>query len=199
MLNVVCNAQGIELAVKTFQNGGLVVFPTDTVYGIGCDPYNSDAVNAIYKIKKRDKKKIFPVLGYSKDEISKIAIFDEKLDRVAEKFWPGQVTLLLKIKEMTLKKSMKIEDKIAVRVPNNKCVLSLLKECKLIVGTSANISGMQSFKDPNECRSKFTGYDTFVDGGIISSIGESTIVEMDDKLKILREGTISEKEILNVF
>lgn len=199
MLNVVCNAQGIELAVKTFQNGGLVVFPTDTVYGIGCDPYNSDAVNAIYKIKKRDKKKIFPVLGYSKDEIAKIAIFDEKLDRVAEKFWPGQVTLLLKIKEMTLKKSMKIEDKIAVRVPNNKCVLSLLKECKLIVGTSANISGMQSFKDPNECRSKFTGYDTFVDGGIISSIGESTIVEMDDKLKILREGTISEKEILNVF
>jgi L-threonylcarbamoyladenylate synthase len=199
MLNVVCNAQGIQLAVKTFQNGGLVVFPTDTVYGIGCDPYNSDAVNAIYKIKKRDKKKIFPVLGYSKDEIAKIAIFDEKLDRVAEKFWPGQVTLLLKIKETTLKKSMKIEDKIAVRVPNNKCVLSLLKECKLIVGTSANISGMQSFKDPNECRSKFTGYDTFVDGGIISSIGESTIVEMDDKLKILREGTISEKEILNVF
>ena len=199
MLNVVCNDQGIELAVKKFQNGGLVVFPTDTVYGIGCDPYNSDAVNAIYKIKKRDKKKIFPVLGYSKDEIAKIAIFDEKLDRVAEKFWPGQVTLLLKIKEMTLKKSLKIEDKIAVRVPNNKCALSLLKECKLIVGTSANISGMQSFKDPNECRSKFTGYDTFVDGGIISSIGESTIVEMDDKLKILREGTISEKEILNVF
>ena len=199
MLNVLCNAQGIELAVKTFHNGGLVVFPTDTFYGIGCDPYNSDAFNAIYKIKKRDKKKIFPVLGYSKDEISKIAIFDEKSDRVAEKFWPGQVTLLLKIKEMTLKKSLKIEDKIAVRVPNNKCVLSLLKECKLIVGTSANISGMQSFKDPNECRSKFTGYDTFVDGGIISSIGESTIVEMDDKLKILREGTISEKEILNVF
>lgn len=199
MLNVGCNAQGIELAVKTFHNGGLVVFPTDTVYGIGCDPYNSEAVNAIYKIKKRDKKKIFPVLGYSKDEIAKIAIFDEKLDRVAEKFWPGQVTLLLKIKEMTLKKSLKIEDKIAVRVPNNKCALSLLKECKLIVGTSANISGMQSFKDPNECRSKFTGYDTFVDGGIISSIGESTIVEMDDKLKILREGTISEKEILNVF
>jgi len=199
MLNVVCNAQGIELAVKTFHNGGLVVFPTDTVYGIGCDPYNSSAVNAIYKIKKRDKKKVFPVLGYSKDEIAKIAIFDEKLDRVAEKFWPGQVTLLLKIKEMTLKKSLKIQDKIAVRVPNNKCVLSILKECKLIVGTSANISGMQSFKDPNECRSKFTGYDTFVDGGIISSIGESTIVEMDDKLKILREGTISEKEILNVF
>jgi len=199
MLNVVCNAQGIQLAVKTFQNGGLVVFPTDTVYGIGCNPYNSDAVNAIYKIKKRDKKKIFPVLGYSKDEIAKIAIFDEKSDRVAEKFWPGQVTLLLKINEMTLKKSLKIEDKIAVRVPNNKCALSLLKECKLIVGTSANISGMQSFKDPNECRSKFTGYDTFVDGGIISSIGESTIVEMDDKLKILREGTISEKEILNVF
>ncbi len=199
MLNVVCNTQGIELAVKTFHNGGLVVFPTDTVYGIGCDPYNSEAVNAIYKIKKRDKKKIFPVLGYSKDEIAKIAIFDEKLDRVAEKFWPGQVTLLLKIKEMTLKKSLKIEDKIAVRVPNNKCALSLLKECKLIVGTSANISGMQSFKDPNECSSKFTGYDIFVDGGVISSIGESTIVEIDDKLKILREGTISEKEILNIF
>ena len=80
MLNVSCDAQGIQLAVKTFHSGGLLVFPTDTVYGIGCDPYNSDAVNKIYKIKKRDEKKFFPVLGYSKDEISKIAIFDEKLE-----------------------------------------------------------------------------------------------------------------------
>ena len=162
MLDVLCDAQGIEKAVKTFHDGGLIVFPTDTVYGLGCDPYNSDAVNAIYEIKKRDTKKFFPVLGYSKDEISKIAVFDEKLEKIAEKFWPGQVTLLLQIKDEALKKSLKLEGKIAVRVPNNECALSLLKECKLIVGTSANVSGMQSFKDPNECRSNFSGYDVFV-------------------------------------
>ena len=81
-------------------------------------------------------------------------------------------------------------------MPNNQCVLSLLKECKLLVGTSANISDTTPFTDPNECSKNLTGYDLLIDGGIIPSQSESTIVEIiGGNIKILREGNVPEKEI----
>jgi L-threonylcarbamoyladenylate synthase len=198
-LKVLCNSQGISEAVKTLENGGVIVFPSDTVYGVGCDPYNEDAVKKIYKIKRRDPSKLFPVLGNSFEELLKIAEFSEKSTKIAEKFWPGPVTLLLKIKDEKIKKSLHLDDKIAVRVPKNKCLLDLLEKCKLIVGTSANFSGTKSFNDPEECLSNFTGYDIFIDGGIIDSVGESTLIEINGELKILRRGIVSEKEILDFF
>ncbi len=198
MLKVSCDTKGIKIAVKTLHNGGVVVFPTDTVYGIGCDPYNEDAIKTIYKIKKREYSKLFPVLGYSREELEKIVEFDDKSKKIADKFWPGQVTLILKIKDEKIKKSLKLEEKIAVRIPKNRCIMSLLKNCKLLVGTSANISGTSSFKDPGECINNITGYDVFIDDGIIQSSGESTVVEINDGVKILREGVVSAESILEV-
>jgi len=199
-LRVSCNSTGINTAVKIIKNGGIAVFPTDTVYGIGCDPYNKIAVESIYKIKNRVPSKLFPVLGYSKNELDKIAEFDERAEKIAEKFWPGRITLILKLKDDKIKQTMNLEGKIAVRIPNNQCVLSLLEHCRLLVGTSANISGNESFKDPNECIKYVTGYDVFVDGGLISSSGESTIVEIEkNDVKIHRFGGISKEEILNLI
>ena len=128
MMNVSSDIKGIEIAAKSLQDGGVVVFPTDTVYGIGCDPYNANAVKTIYKIKKRDESKLFPVLGYSREDLEKIVEFNEKSKKIADKFWPGQVTLILKIKDEKIKKSLNLGEKIAVRIPKNKCVLSLLKK-----------------------------------------------------------------------
>jgi len=198
-LKVNCDSEGIDIAINTIHRGGVVVFPTDTVYGMGCDPYSKDAVMSIYKIKKRHGSKFVPVLGYSKNEISKIAVFNEKSEKIAEKFWPGQITLILKLKDEKIKKSLNLGDKIAVRVPDNQCILSILKECKLLVGTSANISGTLPFTDPNECAKNISGYDVFIDGGKISSTGESTVIEIGDDLKILREGSVSKQEIINLF
>jgi L-threonylcarbamoyladenylate synthase len=198
-LKVYCDSEGIKNAVRTIKNGGIVVFPTDTVYGVGCDPYNEDAVKSIYKIKKREPKKLFPILGYSEKDLSKIAFFDEKAIKIAKKFWPGQLTMVLKIKDEKLKRSLNVDKKIAVRVPNNHCILSILEKCRIIVGTSANQSGKQSFMNPNECMKQFSGYDLFVDGGVISSKGESTVMEIDNDITILREGIISKKEIMNLF
>ena len=198
-LIVTCDTKGIEIAVQTIQEGGIVVFPTDTVYGIGCDPYNLKAVKSIYKFKKRDESKFLPVLGYSKKELSRIAIFEEKANKIADKFWPGGLTLVLKIKDKKIKQSLNLENKIAVRVPNNNCALSLLKRCKLLVGTSANLSGTTSFKDPQKCLRNTTGFDVFIDGGKIMSKGESTIIEMDNGLKVIRQGIVSRKEIMDIF
>ena len=197
---VACDPDGIKLAVITVKRGGLVVFPTDTVYGVGCDPRNPKSVESIYRIKKRNESKNLPVLGYSKQEISKIAIFDKISNKIGDKFWPGPITLVLKLKDEKIKRVMNLDDKIAVRVPNNPCTLSLLKECKLIVGTSANYSGNLPYSDPKKVLESFSGFDVFLDGGIIPNSMESTVVEIvEGDLKILRQGKISEKELTALF
>ena len=105
-MKVSCNSTGINTAVKIIKNGGIAIFPTDTVYGIGCDPYNKIAVESIYKIKNRVPSKLFPVLGYSKNELDKIAEFDERAEKIAEKFWPGRITLILKLKDDKIKQTI---------------------------------------------------------------------------------------------
>ena len=193
---VSCTDSDIKVAIKKIKAGEIIVFPTDTVYGLGCDPYNKKTVSRLYEIKKREKTKPFPILGISKTELEKIAEFNTLERKIAEKFWPGQVTLILKIKDEKIRQSLCLDKKIAVRVPKNQCVLSLLKECKLLVGTSANISGTTPFTDPNECDKNLIKYDLLIDGGIISNQKESTIVEIvGDDIKILREGNVSEMEI----
>ena len=195
-MKISCNDADIQIAAKAVNDGAIVVFPTDTVYGLGCNPYNHNAVLSLYEIKKRKKTKPFPIIGYSKKELEKIAEFNPLEEKIAEKFWPGPITLILKIRDKEIQKSLDLEGKIAVRVPNNQCVLALLKKCKLLVGTSANISGTTTFNDPKECSENLSGYDLFIDGGVISSQGESTIVEIENNnVKILRKGTISEEMI----
>ena len=197
---VACDPDGIKLAAITVKKGDLVVFPTDTVYGVGCDPRNPKSIESIYRIKKRSESKNLPVLGYSKKEITKIAIFDKIANKIADKFWPGPVTLVLKLKDEKIKRAMNLDDKIAVRVPNHPCTLSLLKECKLIVGTSANYSGNPPYSDPKKVLESFSGFDVFLDGGIIPNFIESTVVEIvEGDLKILRQGKISEKELTASF
>ena len=197
LLKVTCDKEGIEKASQIINQGGIVVFPTDTVYGIGCDPYNKDSVRKIYEIKSRKISKPFPVLVYSKDIAERIAFFDEFTKKIVERFWPGPLTVILKLTDENLKESLNVTDKIAIRVPNHKCTLELLKKCNFLVGTSANISGHSSFTNPDECFNNFRKYDVFVDGGIITSKSESTIIEIEnEEIKIIREGTLKIEDIM---
>ena len=195
MDTVTCNEEGISQIIEAYQNGQIIAFPTDTVYGLGCDPLNKDSVSRIYELKKRSGKKRFPILGFSKKDLEKIVEFNPKAEKISERFWPGQVTLLLPIRK-EISKQIENNGKLAVRVPNNECVLSILKQCKLIVGTSANISGEKSIFDPNECRMRLPEIDVLVDGGRIKSHGESTIIDfVDDEINIIRDGSVSKDEI----
>jgi L-threonylcarbamoyladenylate synthase len=196
---VKCDEEGIRRASSIVKNGGTVVFPTDTVYGLGCDPRNPQAVKSVYRIKGRNESKHLPILGFSIDEISRIVFFDELSKKIADKFWPGPLTLILKIKDYEIARSLNLTDKVAVRVPNHPCALALLRECRIIVGTSANRSGLSSCGNAKEIANKLEGYDVLVDGGKIIEPVESTIVEVyDNKSKILRSGKISEKELLSL-
>ncbi|MBT5201633.1 MAG: threonylcarbamoyl-AMP synthase [Thaumarchaeota archaeon] len=196
-MKVNCDDIGIEKAIQIVKQGGIVIFPTDTVYGIGCDPYNKESVKKVYNLKSREFSKPFPILVDSKETAKKIVEFDEITEKITEKFWPGPLTIILKLTDDKLKKSLNLEEKIAIRIPNNKCTLKLLKKCNFLVGTSANISNQKSVSDPNECLKNMQDFDVFIDGGIIDSKGESTIIEIEDeKIKIIREGSLSKNEII---
>jgi len=194
-----CNEFGINRIADAYEDGQIIGFPTDTVYGIGCDPFNKDSISRIYEIKKRDYGKRFPILGFSKKDLEKIVEFNSKAEKISENFWPGQVTLLLPIKK-EITELIENDGKLAVRIPNNECILSILKKCKLIVGTSANISGEESIFDSQKYKIKLPEIDVLVDAGLIESSGESTIIDfVDDELKIIREGSISKEEIAKIL
>ena len=191
-----CNEKGIEKTWQVIKKGGIAIFPTDTVYGIGCNPYNINAVKKIYEIKSREKIKSLPVLAYSLDIVKEITCIDSFTEKIIKKYWPGPLTLILKLTDKKLKKSLKLDKKIAVRIPDSKCTLKLLEKCGLLVGTSANISGNSSYTNPNECIKNIKNYDIFLNGGTITSKGESTIIEIEnDKIKIIREGVLKIKDI----
>ena len=196
---VTCDDEGISHIVEAYQKGQIIAFPTDTVYGVGCDPFNKNSITKIYELKKRNGEKLFPILGFSKSDLEKIVEFSSDAKKISEKFWPGQVTLLLPIrKEMT--KKIESNGKLAVRVPNNECILSILKQCKLIIGTSANISGEEPILNSNECKIKLPKIDVLVDSGEITNSGESTIIDfVENGFRIIREGSISKVEIENAL
>ncbi len=196
-MKVDCNEEGIKKTHQIFQKGGIIVFPTDTVYGIGCDPYNQNSIKKIYEIKSRKKVKSLPILAYSLDIVKKIVVIDEFTEKIIQKNWPGPLTLILELTDEKLKKSLNLQNKIAVRIPDSKCTLKLLEKCKLIVGTSANISGNSSHTNPDECIKNIKNYDLFLNGGTIRSKGESTIIEVENKtIKIIREGALKMEDIL---
>ena len=195
-MKVECNEEGIEKTSQIIKEGGIVVFPTDTVYGIGCNPYNENSVKKIYEIKSREKIKSLPVLAYSIDIVKKIGVIDELTHRIIQKNWPGPLTLILELKDQELKKSLNLQNKIAVRIPDSDCTLKLLEKCELVVGTSANISGNASYTDPNNCIKNIKNYDLFLNGGTITSKGESTIIEIkNEAIKIIREGALKMEDI----
>ena len=200
MKQVSSDLTGIALTVQSIKNGEVVIFPTDTVYGIGCNPYDENAVDRVYTAKKRNRTNPLPILGYSKSDLENIVKFDDITNRIADKFWPGQLTIVLPLIDDKLKKLSGGLTTLAVRVPNNKCTLSFLKECKLIVGTSANIAGEKPFTDPKNIEGVVPDCDIFLNDGAIQSSGASTIIEIQNGgIRILRSGGISEKDLVGTL
>lgn len=112
----------------------------------------------------------------------------------------GPLTLILKLTDEKIKSSLNVTDKITIRVLNHPGTLKLLKKYKLIIGTSVDISGTGQFKNPKECYEDLQKFDVFLDDGIITSGGESTIIEFEDgKLKIHRQGILTREEILKIL
>ncbi len=182
-----------EKCASIVKRGGVVVFPTDTIYGIGCDPYNDAAVKRIFRIKGRDEKKPLPVLAYSVQDAEKLIALGRTGMALAKKYWPGALTIVAPITDNRISPIVTAGSmNLAARVPANRCVLLLLKHCKYLVGTSANLSGQKSLKSVKEVLgSGLAGFDALLDGGAVEKGVESTIVDVAGATpKVVREGAI---------
>ncbi|UCH72460.1 MAG: threonylcarbamoyl-AMP synthase [Thermoplasmatales archaeon] len=187
--------------VKTLQKGKAIVYPTDTLYALGGDIFNEEAVERIFEIIKRPLNIPLPVAVSSLDDIDKIAFIDDSAECLAKKFLPGAITLILNKKDCIPDIVTGNLDKVAIRVPDNKFALELLHVFGPLTVTSANIHGKETPHVINEIETQFKAGDIaiYLNHGKLNG-KPSTIVDLTlDNIKIIREGAISKKNILDAL
>lgn len=174
----------LKKAARVLKNGGVVIFPTDTVYGIGCIYNNKEGLQRIYKIKNRPQSIPFPILVSSIDQAKSIADMNSLATSLAEKYWPGGLTIIVKSKESG--------DKIGIRMPDSKYVKSLIEKTgEPIIGTSANFHGQKSVANFELLDYKIIKLVDYVLKGECEKGIESTVVDTTgEKIKVIRQGVV---------
>ncbi|MDR0942552.1 MAG: threonylcarbamoyl-AMP synthase [Holosporales bacterium] len=190
----------LKTAVDILKNGGIIISPTDTVYGLLADATNDLAIKKLYELKQRPLTKPFLFLVSSIEMAKEIACFSDETERIANRFWNIEkkpLTIILKAKKVSRLSEARQETTIAIRLPNHKLLLDLINGLgNPIAAPSANISGMEP------CRSYEAAVNTFgdkvpliINGGTRGSIA-STIVNLSIKpYKVAREGSVTKKEL----
>ena len=188
----------IHLACEVVRVGGLIAFPTDTLYGLGCDPHSPIALQKIYAAKGRAMSKAIPVLISRPDQLnSLISDFPERAGKLMEQWWPGALTLVLP-KHAALPQDLTPYPGLAVRMPDHAVALALLNQTGPLAVTSANLSDHENPRDAQGVLAQLNGLvDLVLDGGKLVGGQASTIVDcMGNEPKLLREGPIPFSEIL---
>lgn len=190
----------IKEAVSALKNGELIVYPTDTLYGIGADIFNEDAVKKVFEIKKRPFSEPLSVAVSSHRDIEKIAYVDDRIMKIAKEFLPGPLTLVLKKKETVPDVVTSGKDSVAIRIPDNEIALKIISRFGFITATSANIHSKPVPSTIDEIKKMFGDkIKLYIDYGKLCN-RPSTIIELrDKKIKILREGSISLQKIKKVL
>ena len=189
----------IQLALNILQAGGLVAFPTDTVYGVGVLAFNGKAVESIYAAKDRPVEKAIPILIADMDDLTKVASsVPDMAKKFASRFWPGPLTLVIP-KLATLPDAVSATDTVAVRVPDHQIARTFLRSAGPLAVTSANISGQFSPTTAEEVFAQLGGRITLIiDGGRTPGGVPSTLADCTGTHPtILREGPISLQELLS--
>lgn len=193
-------SENIEEAARIVKKGGLIVYPTDTVYGLGCNPFNVDAVERLIQVKGVRNKPL-PVLSCSLSDVEKIAEFSDEARRIGERFWPGPLTLVLAKKLIPDIVTFGLAT-VGVRIPDHEVALELIRLCdRFLVGTSANKAGSQPPSTAVAALEQLGDeVDAIVDGGVAKLGISSTVIDWAGKEpKILRKGAICLDDVLESF
>lgn len=184
--------------IDVLKNGGLVIAPSDTVYGILGDALNEEVINKVYEAKQRDKSKSLILLVNSIDMLKKYVAEISTLERrLINEFWPGKLTIIFKKNNNISNLLTGNRDTIGIRYPDNEFLLDILNKIdRPLFSTSANISNKSTITSVNKIDDILLNYiDLIIDGGEIDA-SSSTIVSCEnDKINILREGDLT-KDIL---
>ncbi|MFQ6002540.1 MAG: L-threonylcarbamoyladenylate synthase [Candidatus Zixiibacteriota bacterium] len=184
------------------RGGGIVSFPTETVYALGGDAYNQEVVARIYRIKRRERSKPLSVFLKDARETRKVVDFiSEDAQKLMERFWPGPLTLVFKSSSPKLSWVLAGGDKLGVRVSPSRLVNRILDEVRVpITATSANPSGKKSCVAANRVFYFFNGrVDLILDGGKSRVFLPSTVLDVSgEEVSLIRQGHIPMEEIKKV-
>lgn len=187
-------------AEKALKHGKLIVYPTDTLYALGADIFNKDAVEKVFEIKKRPWDVPLPVAVSDVEQIQQVADVNDTARIFSKVFLPGPLTLVLFKKKLVPDIVTAGMDKIAVRIPKNDLALRLISNFGPLTVTSCNIHGRKTAEVISKIKMQFTPDDisVFLDQGELKG-KPSTIVDISEgNIKILRKGGISKKQIMDV-
>ena len=189
-MKVISNNQ-LSIAVKYLKQGKILVFPTETSYGLGCDATNQNAVNKIFKIKGRQSDKPLLVVIPSVEMAKKYLVWNDLLSDLSKKYWPGPLTIVSEYnkKENLATGVVASDNTVAVRVTNNPIAKFLSEKLgRPVVATSANLADAGEVYDPKKIEIKT---DIIVNGGVLPHNPPTTIVSVvNNNLQILRQGQL---------
>tara|TARA_B110000259_G_scaffold188435_1_gene247391 strand:+ start:10268 stop:10867 length:600 start_codon:yes stop_codon:yes gene_type:complete len=190
------NSDSVNLAAKLLKSNGLVILPTDTIYGIAADANSDSAIQKIYNLKKRSKKKPIAIFLKNIIEIEKNFILNDLEREIIQKYIPGAITIILRPKKNN--KFSKLlnqnNDSVAVRIPNHKFCLKLLNEFSgPIAISSSNVSGQKEINNINLLEKQFNNdVDLIIEGELGKKQIASTIIKIENnEVKILRQGLLN--------
>lgn len=196
------NEDELKIVTQALNEGKLIVFPTETVYGIAGNALNVEVIDKLFQAKKRDYSKPFSLMLSDINKIKNIAYVSENEEKVIKKFMPGPITLILKKKDCISDLATASRDTVGVRIPDHFIALSILKSIDYPLATSsANISGRSNNSDITDIINDLENYvDIFIKGNISSNLLASTVAQIkDNEVNILRSGIISEYDIEEVI
>lgn len=187
----------IQRAIAILKQGGVVAFPTDTVYGVGALISLPASIGRLYEIKGREQTKAIAVLIADADQLDQLAAkASPAAHTLAERFWPGPLTLVLP-KQPTLPAELSANETIGVRVPDHAVARALLVATGPMAVTSANVSGGANARTADEVLAQLGGrLELVLDGGQTPGDRPSTVVDVTgEQPRVLREGPVSAAEI----
>lgn len=193
--------QLMKLAAEALAQGKLVIYPTDTVYGLGAVATNTEAVRKVFTAKQRDPEKPISIAFSSIEQARKYVEWNKAADALAEEFLPGALTIILNAKSALPKELTGGSEKIGIRIPNDPVALMLINSVgRPITATSANIAGAADPVTAQEAVEQIgDAVDVVIDSGECELQEPSTVVDTTDGVKILREGAIEKFRILEAL
>jgi tRNA threonylcarbamoyl adenosine modification protein (Sua5/YciO/YrdC/YwlC family) len=181
----------IRNVVEVLKGGGVIGYPTDTIYGVGCDLFNQDAIRKIHRLKKIDGKKPLSFICSDLKDISRYAFVSNYAYKMMKRLFPGPYTFILKATKLVPKIAMTRQQTVGIRIPDNKICLAIVRELgNPIVSTSVNKPGEGGlYNDPSEIEERFgKQLNLVIDGGAIVAEHSSIVDLTDETPRVVRKG-----------
>ena len=187
----------LDFAAAVIRQGDLVAFPTDTVYGLGADPFNAEAVHKLYAVKERISSKAIPILLGVESDLARVAgPLSDAAVRLMERFWPGALTIIVP-RHPDLPVDLSGLNTVGVRLPDLASVRALLLKTGPLAVTSANRSGVVEPCTAEAVQDQLSGRIAWIlDGGSTPGGSPSTVIDVTGgEPVVLREGPITKKQL----